>query len=304
MNILTPLTITDAMILAGTTIAEPDASETAWVSAGTYTVGQERIRTTTHKVYECVQASSGRTALPEVDTAYWLEKRPTLRHAPFDIYKSTAAIAATSLTYVLQPGYFNAISMYGLVGTTADITVKDAPGGATIYSNTVSLLEDALGWWEFLFLPTKQIEKLILTGIPIRPAAEITITLTGATCAVGMINVGDYKSLMGDGAWGGTQYGAKAEPVSYSYIKTNADGTTTIVRRNAATSMRASVVLPRDQADYALACIQEVLDNPVSWVATNSTGFDGLNVFGLGSGSLSYDSFNIATLDINVKGMI
>jgi hypothetical protein len=145
MNILTPLTITDAMILAGTSIAEPDASETAWVSAGTYTVGQERIRTTTHKVYECVQASSGRTALPEVDTAYWLEKRPTLRHAPFDIYKSTAATAATSLTYVLQPGYFNAISMYGLVGTTADITVKDETGGATIYSNTVSLLEDALG---------------------------------------------------------------------------------------------------------------------------------------------------------------
>ena len=40
MNILTPLTITDAMILAGTSIAEPDASETAWVSAGTSTVGQ------------------------------------------------------------------------------------------------------------------------------------------------------------------------------------------------------------------------------------------------------------------------
>ena len=304
MNILTPLTITDAMILAGTTIAEPDASETAWVSAGTYSLGQERIRSTTHKVYECVQASTGRTALPEVDSAYWLEKRPTKRWAPFDSYTSTAASGTTSMTYVLQPGYFNALGMYGLVGTSAAITVKDAPGGATIYSNTVSLLEDPTGWWEFLFLPVRQISKIILTNIPIRPTAELTITLTGATVEVGMINVGDYKSLIGDGDWGGTQYGASAEPVSYSYIKTNADGTTTIVRRNAATSMRASIILPRDQADYALACVQDVLDVPVSWVATDANGFTGLNVFGLGSGSLSYDSFNIATLDLSVKGMI
>lgn len=304
MNILTPLTITDAMILAGTTVAEPDASETAWVSAGAYSLGQERIRSTTHKVYECVQASTGRTALPEVDTAYWLEKRPTKRWAPFDSYTSTAATGTTSMTYVLQPGYFNALGMYGLVGTSATITVKDAPGGATIYSNTVSLLENPLGWWEFLFLPVRQISKIILTNIPIRPTAELTITLTGATVEVGMINVGDYKSLIGDGDWGGTQYGASAEPVSYSYIKTNADGTTTIVRRNAATSMRASIILPRDQADYALACVQDVLDVPVSWVATDANGFTGLNVFGLGSGSLSYDSFNIATLDLSVKGMI
>ena len=304
MNILTPLTITDAMILAGTTIAEPDASETAWVSAGTYSLGQERIRSTTHKVYECVQASTGRTALPEVDSAYWLEKRPTKRWAPFDSYTSTAASGTTSMTYVLQPGYFNALGMYGLVGTSAAITVKDEPGGATIYSNTVSLLENPLGWWEFLFLPVRQISKIILTNIPIRPTAELTITLTGATVEVGMINVGDYKSLIGDGDWGGTQYGASAEPVSYSYIKTNADGTTTIVRRNAATSMRASIILPRDQADYALACVQDVLDVPVSWVATDANGFTGLNVFGLGSGSLSYDSFNIATLDLSVKGMI
>ena len=304
MNILTPLAITNAMILAGTSIAEPAAGETAWVSAGTYALGDLRIRSTTHKVYSCVQAHSGRTALPEVDSAYWLEKSATLRWAPFDIYTSTPATASTSITYVLQPGYFNSLAMYGLVGSSVAITVKDAPGGTTVYSKTVSLLEDPLGWWEFLFLGTRQISKLILTGIPIRPTAELTIVITGSTCAVGMINVGDYKSLMGEASWGGTQYGAKAEPISYSYIKTNADGTTSIIRRNAATSMRASIVLPRDQADYALACIQEVLDVPVSWVATESSGYDGLNVFGLGSGSLSYDSFQIATLDLSIKGMI
>ena len=77
MYVLKPITITAGMIQAGTSIDEPAAGETAWTSVGTYTVGDLRIRSTTHKVYECVQASTGRTALPENDPAYWLEKGPS-----------------------------------------------------------------------------------------------------------------------------------------------------------------------------------------------------------------------------------
>ena len=76
-RVMVPVTISDSMILAGTSIAEPAASETVWVSGGTYTLGQERIRTTTHRVYEC--AHSGRTALPEADPTFWQDTRPTLR---------------------------------------------------------------------------------------------------------------------------------------------------------------------------------------------------------------------------------
>ena len=54
MNIITPITVTAAMIGGATTIAEPAAGETAWVSAGTYALGDLRIRTSTHRVYKCV----------------------------------------------------------------------------------------------------------------------------------------------------------------------------------------------------------------------------------------------------------
>lgn len=307
MNILAPLTITSSMIAAGTSVAEPAAGETAWVSAGTYAVGDLRIRATTHKVYACVQDHASRTALPEVDSAYWLEKGPTQLWAPFDIYTSTAATAVASITYVLQPGYFNAVSLYGLTGSNSAVTLKDAPGGAVIYSYAGSLSEPPLGWYEFLFSPLKLITKLILKDLPIRPNAELTVTVTagaGNAVGIGMLNIGDYRSLLGDGGWGGTQYGASAEPVSYSYIKTNPDGTTQIVRRTSATGMRASVTLPRDQADAALALIQQVLDVPVSWIATDVPGYAGLNVFGLGSASVSYDGFSHASLNLNVKGLI
>lgn len=311
MNILVPITITDAMIGAGTTIAEPAAGETAWVSAGNYVLGDRRIRATTHRVYECVQAHTGRTALPEVDTAFWLDAGPTQRYAPFDTYTNTAATATTSITYVLSPGYFNAISLYGLTGTQIVVSVKDAPGGTEIYrypaTGAASLTEPPTGWYDYMFGKRRPIQKLVLSNLPIRPTAELTITVTaasGAAVGIGMINVGDLTPLLGDAEWGGVSGGASAEPTSYSYIKTNDDGTTTIKRRGKSTNLRATVVIPRQKADAALATVQQVLDVPVSWIATTSQGFDGLNVFGIGSCSMSYDSFGIATLQVNVKGLI
>ena len=114
------------------------------------------------------------------------------------------------------------------------------------------------------------IDKLVLQNLPIRPAAEITITITAATgqpVGIGMIVVGDFVPLVGDTAeWGGVQYGARAEPVTYSYINTDEYGNTTIVRRHAATNMRATVMLPRKYADAALQRLQSVLDQPVACI--------------------------------------
>lgn len=315
MNILVPITITDAMIGAGTTIAEPAAGETAWTNT-TYTQGQRVIRTTTHRVYECVSPITTPTGIaPEDDTAAipvrWLDAGPTQRYAPFDTYTNTAATATTSITYVLNPGYFNAISLYGLTGTQIVVSVKDAPGGTEIYrypaTGAASLTEPPTGWYDYMFGKRRPIKKLVLSNLPIRPTAELTITVTAATGAavgIGMINVGDLTPLLGDSEWGGVTGGASAEPTSYSYIKTNDDGTTTIKRRGKSTNLRATVVIPRQKADAALATVQQVLDVPVSWIATTSQGFDGLNVFGIGSCSMSYDSFGIATLQVNVKGLI
>jgi hypothetical protein len=307
MNILSPITVTDAMIGAATSIAEPAAGETTWVSGGTYVVGDLRIRATTHRVYACVLGHTGITALPENDATRWLEKSPTQRYAPFDIYTSTAANTVSSMTYVLTPGYFNALALYGLTGITLNVTLRDATGGAVIYSSTQDLSEPPPGLYEYLFSPRKVINKIIIKDLPIRPASELTVTVTAATgqpVGIGMLNVGDFISLLGDGAFGGTQYGASAEPVSYSFFKFNPDGTTQIVRRVSATSMRATVLLPGDQADQALRNLQSVLDVPVSWVATDKPGYAGLNVFGLGSASVSYDGVSLASLNLNIKGLI
>ncbi len=300
MNIISPITITDAMFT--TALAEDPTA--AWTSA-TYAVGDERHVVSTHRVYKCAVAGS-RTISPNLDPTNWVDMRPTNKFSPFDIYTSTKATSVTSLTYVLTPGYFNALALYGLVGTQYSIGIKDAPGGATIFSKSGYLSEDPAGWYEYLFSALKPTTKIILSDLPIRPTAELTITLTAATgeaVGVGMIVCGDYISLAGTGGWGGTQYGASAEPVTYSYIKTADDGTTSIVKRHSATNLRCVVTMPRDQADAVLQSVQSVLDVPVAWVATSAANYAGLTTFGIGSAQMGYDSFGQANLTITVKGL-
>ncbi|MDD2742322.1 MAG: hypothetical protein PHV02_08615 [Rhodocyclaceae bacterium] len=306
MQVLVPIPITDAM-LSSSTIAEPAAGETAWVSAGTYALKDKRIRSTTRRVYECVQAHTGRTALPEVDSAYWLDTGPTQKWAPFDSLISTQASDATSITYVLRPGFFNALTCYGLDGATLAISIKDAPGGAVIHTQTIDLTTPPLDWYDWAFGHIQPLDKALVQGITPYPDAELTLTLsaaTGVTVKAGIIAVGDLRSIAGDGEWGGTQYGATAEPITYSYIKRNDDGTTQIVRRHAATDLSVNVVLPREYADAAVATVQSVLDVPAAWIATDASGYAALNVFGLGSGSMQYDSFQLATFSIKVKGLV
>lgn len=303
MNILIPLTITDAMV-SSCTISEPAAGETAW-AAGAYSVGDRRIRTTTHRIYECVAAVSGSTP-PENDATHWLDAGPTARWAAMDAYISTQSTATTSMTYVLRPGFFDSIALYGLTGVSLQVTLKDAPGGTVVYSQYVLLEEDPLDWWDWAFGQLKPLTKWFAKDLVLYPDPELTITITaaaGETVGLGMLVLGALTPLVDESTWGGTQQGATATPQTYSYIAYDDYGNVTIKRRPAATGMSFKVLMPRDQADYALALVQRVLDVPCACIATDTPGYQGLNVFGLISGSMSYESFGIATFSGSVKGM-
>lgn len=303
MQFIRPITITDAMLGAGTTVAEDPTA--AWVSGTAYTVGQEVHLASTHRVYRCAVATSGTTE-PNLAIATWRDMRPTNRWSPFDNYTSTAAATTTSLTYVLSPGYFNAIALYGVVADSYTITIKDAPGGTTIYTRSGAMAEEPDGWYEYLFGGFRPLNKLVLSGLPISPTAQLTLTLTagsGAPVALGMLVVGDYKSLLDSATWGGPQRGSSAEPVTYSYIATAEDGTVTIKRRHSATNLRVQVAMPIASADYALAAIQDVLDVPVAVITTTARNHAGLTTFGLIAGSVSYDD-PTATANLTVKGLI
>lgn len=302
MKMYTPIPITAAMVTA-TSVAEPAASETAWVSAGTYALYDKRIRTSTHRVYRCKLAHTGRTALPEDDPDYWEDYDPTLKYAPFDTYVSTAATGTSSIYWTVNIGFADSATLYGLTGTQAELVIKDAPGGTTVDTRTISLYEESLGLYEYLFGPKNPKSKIIIDGLPLRPTAEATLTITGpSTVGVGMWNMTQVSTLVG--AWGGTQYGASVEPITSSRVKTDSEtGRVTIKRGNAATSMRGNVVLPLDAANYVLAKVQQALDIPVTILGSSAVGYEGLNVFGLLSASLVYEDHDTTRVNFYQQGM-
>lgn len=306
MNIIYPLTVTTAMVKAGTTIVAEDSTP-AWVTGTNYTIGTEVHVVATHKVYR--DAVGGVSSVsPELAPLRWGKGiRPTNRWAPFDWYADTKATATGSLTYVLQPGYFNALGLYGLVGDGYAVTVKDAPGGTVMFSQSGALEDAPLDWYEWLFAPVVPLTQLVFTDIDISPTAELTVTIsssTGGTVGLGMLTLGDYLSLMvSEGEVEGVEQGCTLEPITNSYVDFDEYGALTIQRRPAATNLRAQIVLHRNSARYAVWVLRKVMDTPVAVVLADEAGLEDLTTFGLINATVAYRKRQV---DINatIKGIM
>lgn len=308
VRILAPIVITPAMIKAGTTLAEPATAygEVAWVSGGTYALND--LRTYSGSVYKAASAHTGRTTTPDLDPTYWVRQGPTLRQAPFDDYTSTTASATGTLTYVLQPGFFDGVNLYKPVGSAYSITVKNAPGGTVTASQSGDLYAQALGLWELAFAPLPALEKVTLDNIPISPTAEVTITITNGASgpvAVGDIKVGGWRLLTGDAAaFGGVEYGAQGERKTYTTRKYNLDGTYTTVKRGSYRDVRCTVVLDAEQAMYLDATLAEITDVAVPFEASGLARYGYLSTMGFVSATLSPPSFGTTRAELTIKGNI
>ena len=309
-KILVNIPVTDA-ILTSSSVAEPATGETVWVSGGTYAVGDVRILTSTHRQYKCVLAHSGVTALPSAasEATRWLDVGPTQRWAPFDNLTNTKTSTVTSASWtMLFPDFINSVSLYGLTGTTVRVVVKTGAGGATVYDTTKTLVYPGLGFWEYYHSPASVLDKVLFSDIPLTLFPEVTITVSssvaGQPVGLGMAVIGDLRPMIDDTSWGGTQYGAQAKPTTYSYIKRDDYGNVTIVKRSSATDMKITVDMPHSQSDRALRAIQDILDVPAAIIGTDYDGYQGLNVFGLASATLTYSSYDLDVITIDVQGFV
>lgn len=309
--ILNPLVIVPSMIRAGTSIPEPDPSreEVAWVPNVANAVG--KVVVSDGYLWTCSLAHNGRNKPPAQDDAkYWQRGEPSNRQAPFDNYRSTPAKAVGSITYVLQPGFFSDAILHGVVADRVVMDVTEGEGGPSMLEEPldVDMWEQALGLWELLFNPLGMRDQVSLDDIPVHPMATITVTASSidaaAPVAIGTIMLGEWRSLIGDAQNGGVEYGAEAEPKSYSYIKFDLDGKWTIVKRPTAVNLRLPTVLNAAQADFAMALLREVQDVPVAIRATNAPGYDYLSTVGLVTGPLSASNFSDTRANIKVTGAI
>lgn len=308
MRVLTGIDVTEAMLGSGTNVSEPAAGEAIWVDATAYAVGDEVILTSTHRVYKCAAAHTSEPAMrPDLAPDKWQDMGPTQRFAPFDMYVSTAASHADSVVYEITPTqYIDSIMLFGVKGVSCKIEIIGED-----FEYFTELFEAPDGWFEYLFMPSRPIDRVFVSDLPFvgMPKYRITVSSPGSTASIGMILIGELIDLMPavseNRGMGGVTYGAVAEPASYSYIKTEDDGTTRIVRRHSATNLRCTAVLPQFDADRAALLLHGLLDRPSAWIPSRAKGYSALNVFGLlSSAPVTYASHSFVTIEFDIRGMI
>ena len=301
LSVIVPIAITDANLVSST-VAEADFD--TWVVGTSYALGARVVLG--HRIYESMRASNlGKDPRLDINraspTPWWQDVAPTNRYAMFDNEVSTQTTAMSSMTVVLRPGAFSAVFLAGLDAEQLEITIRESSGGTVIYHHIDGLEGSApADYLEYYYDRFKPATDFIVTGLDPFSASEITITLsrTSGVVRCGVLTVGDLRPL------GRTQYGATAEPRSYSYIKTDEFGKTTIKKRKSAKDMTASAVLDLAEANSVLEILMETMGVPCVWIGTDIPEYAGLRTFGLGTGKVTFDIFNRANLSLTVQGLI
>jgi hypothetical protein len=302
MKLIKPTAITTAMLDSSTA---PETDYTAWSSVTAYSVGNRCILTSTHRIYECLIANTN--ASPDVNliglTPKWLDIAPTNRWAMFDNVVGTVTTLASPLTVVLNPGAVSGLALLGLVGRVATATLKNAPGGAVVYTKAVDLDGTIItSFYDWFFEPFVQLTDVVFTDIPLHyvaPELTVSLTATSGNVVCGVCKVGEAITI------GGTEYGATAGIVDYSVKQRDAFGNYSVVERSF--SKRNTFKVETDLLDFnrifkALTSVRAI---PCIWIGTEEPFYEPLLTYGFFkdfSIDVAYPTMNLCSLEI--EGLI
>lgn len=280
MLVIPPTPVTSIL---SSTIAEPDTTvgEIAWVSAGSYTEGEERIRTTTHKVYTCITTHSGRTALPETDTVYWLETGPTNKWAMFDLYRNTSSIISSGgfSTSVALGKRTDSIAILGANITDITVTVSSVTGGGNIYGpNTFSLVSrDVQDYYDYFYMDFTYKPSILIFDIPPYIDAVITISST-ASGSIASVVLGTQEHI------GYTLKGHKNDALNFSLITRDSYGNSVLVPRRSVPKTSQNLII-KDTNLAKVLYLRETLNAvPAVWSGLKDTTegyFESLLILGI-----------------------
>ena len=293
MKVIKPVAVTDAVLISSTA---PETDYSAWAAGTAYSVGNRVIRTSTHRIYERLIAGTTATA-PELDAVNWIDIAPTNRWAMFDSEVSTQTALASPLTVVIKPGFVNGIALFGLVGDSLTVTVRDSLAGSVVYSRTLALDGTILAdWYQYFFEPYVQRADVVLTDLPPYGDAHITLTLTGSgTVKCGIVALGTVYTL------GDTQQGASVSIVDYSRKETDAFGVTSFVQRAYSKRMSVNLLLANAQLNKTQRVLADLRASPAAWVGTDAPGYEPLTVYGFYkdfSIDIAYPQLSYCSLEI------
>ncbi|WP_429949648.1 hypothetical protein ACQYWY_21925 [Comamonas sediminis] len=308
MLVLSPVTITDSMFLAGT-VPEIDttAGEVAWVSGGAVAEGNERVFN--RGVWKAARVPPNPALTPLQDPGTWTLMRPSNRWASFDKYPRTAQVNRKGrVDYVIRPGFFNGLALENLKGSRLEISIKNGPGGPDLMPpQTIPLRVRPAGWKSYWFGRKLQITKFRLDKLPFNPAAVIYISVIADPAeevGIGWISIGDWVNfgIPRLGLASGTVMGARAEIENFSGQKQYEDGTYDIEPRGAAVHLTLQVMVDAIEANRLFDVVRRLMNKPVAVYASTQERDRLFSTVGLVSTDFTRDITELTKLDVYVKG--
>lgn len=301
MKVIKPKTIDDAA-LTSSSVAETDYA--AWAVGTTYAIGNRVIRPN-HKIYESLVASNVGN-IPENTTIVslpsapkWLEVSYTNRWKMFDPQVSSQTTATTSLTVVLATSNITAVALFGLIGNSVTLELRDSTT-ALVYSYTLNLQGAAISnWFDYYYQDFVQVAQLVRTDLPLVYSGSLTITITGPNVACGQCVIGKAFEL------GDIQYGATAGIVDYSKKETDVYGITTFIVRAYSKRMTAKLWVPNSNLNSIQQTLAGVRATPCVWLGTDDTNYEPLVVYGFYKDfSLEIAYFDTSYCSLEIEGLI
>ena len=268
MRVIVPVTPT----LISSTVPEPDVGESAYNAGTTYALGATVISTSTHRVYESLQASNTGNPLPvppEDRTDWWLETGVTNRWAALDSARNTQSVGAASpMVIVVEPGArINSVAVMGMEADTLRIEMLN--GGVVVYDKSFDLkLRRVRDGYEYCFKPFGLQPSVLQFDLPPFFAAQVRVTLTrsAGTVKLGSLVVGNYIYM------GGMQRGAENDALNFSTVDRDLYGKAALVPRRTLPITTQTCLIEKQYVTDLLDARERLNAVPAVWSGLDDLG--------------------------------
>lgn len=306
------IVIPNAIDLVSSTVPEND--EPAWVQGHSYKEGDKVLRR--HYIYESLQASNTSDPLSSSSgiSAKWRKLKASNTWAMFDDVIATQTVApdgADDLTVTVRFDYCRCFALLNIVGESLTASIKDDGATEPYWTRTMSLVSDVDNEFDYEFLPISYVDAVVndftdavFDDVPVCINGTLTVTIhkTGGGAAVGHMIVGLSRQP------GITLEGAKAGSRTFSKIKEDDYGNTTMIKGRVAKTFEGTIHVEPENSDKVRRLLDSIDATPTLFIGDDRDslggGYQSLTVYGL---MKTYDlTYNIGRhpLNVTIYGMV
>jgi hypothetical protein len=195
----------------------------------------------------------------------WAEAGICNKWAAFDAETNSQSKSNTSMTFTIAPGVVDAVILLNAEADLVNVVVREGLGGAITFDKTSGVLGASVtDWWEYfhsdLFIDRRQI---LFSGLPLSINAHITVTLTGASVALGdcIFSRGREISLTGFGL----QVGVR----DFSVVTEDGFGGQKFNKKRNRKRMSSREWIPKEIFNRTFTLLSDLPATPCVWVAAD-----------------------------------